>query len=220
MPPIYKYVSQERFAHALMEEGQVFMQTLTNFRGYEENDPRRDPNDGRLRFQPRQGLEVHVEGREPELLVDWAATFSVKADDIFVFCLSTIRSEELASHFEAPFCVEISNPIRFISLLRSKVRLRSALDKAVHFGSVEYRQHEAPPGATWALPEQVAFVKPEGYALENEFRVVVGRKGVFDLHNLDMQLERGPQPLEPRERQDPLILKVGNLSRITNLHRF
>jgi hypothetical protein len=103
---------------------------------------------------------------------------------MFVFCLSKTRSEELAARFKAPFCVEISNPIKFIGQLKSKVRLRSTMDKFVHFAGVEYRQHEAPPGATWALPEQVAFVKPEGYAIENEFRVVVGKKGVFDVHNL------------------------------------
>jgi hypothetical protein len=154
------------------------------------------------------------------LLADWAATFSVKADDMFIFCLSKIRSEELAERFEAPFCVEISNPLRFINKIIGRIRLRSAMDKTVHFGDVEYRQHEAPPGARWALPEQVAFVKPEGYALESEFRVVVGKKGVFDVHNLEMKLETGPQPPAPRVQHEPLVLKVGNLSRITNLLRF
>ena len=220
MPPIYKYLSQERFALALREEGQVFMQTLSNFRGYEENDARRDPEDGRLRFQPRGGLPIHFEGREPEVLIGWAATFSVKADDMFAYCLSTIQSAELAERFEAPFCVEITNPIRFISQIRSRIRLRSAFDKKVHFGSVEYRQHEVPPGAQWALPQKVAFVKPEGYALESEFRVVVGRKGAFEIHNLDMKLETGPQPMAPRVQQEPLILKIGNISRISNLIRF
>ena len=220
MPPIYKYVSQERFAHSLMEEGHVFMQTLATFRGYEENDARRDPDDGRLRFQPREGLEVQFEGREPEVLANWAATFSVKADDMFIFCLSKILSQELAERFEAPFCVEIKKPIGFISRIISKVRLRSAMDKAVHFGDVEYRQREAPPEARWALPDRVAFVKPEGYALENEFRVVVGKKGVFDVHNVEMKLETGPQPLAFQVRQEPLTLKIGDLSSITNLHRF
>lgn len=70
MASLFKYVSEDIFARALMERGEVFMQTLANFRSYEDNDVRRDPNDGRLRYQPADGLRLNIEGREPG--VAWA----------------------------------------------------------------------------------------------------------------------------------------------------
>ena len=220
MAPIYKYVSEERFALALIERGQVFMQTLANFRGYEDEDVRRDPDDGRLRFQPDGGPPINFEGKEPQVWKDWRATFSVKSSDMFLYCLSTVRSEEIAERFESRFCVEFPNPMSLIGRIRDKVRLRSAMDRAIFFREVEYRAQQAPPGVRWALPEQVAFIKPEGWAWQNEFRVVVGKKGVFAVHNLDMQLQTGPDQLAPRADHDPLILTVDSLARVANLIRF
>jgi len=220
MAPIYKYVSEERFALALIESGQVFMQTLATFQGYEDEDVRRDPDDGRLRFQPDGGLLINIEGRGQEVWPNWRATFSVKSADIFVYCLSTVRSEELAERFESRFRVEFLNPISLVARIRNMIRLRSAMDRAVFFKEVEYRAQQAPPGVQWALPEQVAFVKPLGWAWQKEFRVVVGKRGVFAVHNLDMQLENGPQQLAPRVHNEPLILTVGSMARVANLIRF
>lgn len=220
MAPVYKYLSEECFALSLIENGQVFMQTLATFRGYEDEDIRRDPDDGRLRFRPDGGLPVHFEGRQPEVWERWRATFSVKSEEIFVYCLSTVRSEELAERFNSRFCVEIQNPINLISKIRNAVRLRSTMDRKVYFKKVEYRAEQAPPGVLWALPEQVAFVKPVGWAWQNEFRVVVGKKGVFADHNLDMRLETGIQPLAPPVDNDPLILTLGSMARVTKLIRF
>ncbi len=220
MAPIYKYVTEERFALALIERGQIFMQTLATFQGYEDEDVRRDPNDGRLRFQPDGGLPINFEGKESEVWENWRATFSVKSVDMFLYCLSTVRSEELAERFNSRFCVEFQNPLSLIGRIRRMIRLRSAMDRTIFFKEVEYRAQQAPPGVRWALPEQVAFVKPEGWAWQNEFRVVVGKKGAFAVHNLDMQLETGPQRLAPRVDHKPLILTVGNMARVTNLIRF
>lgn len=220
MVPIYKYVTEERFALALIERGQVFMQTLATFQGYEDEGVRRDPDDGRLRFQPDDGLHINIEGREPEVWANWRATFSVNSADMFVYCLSTVRSEELAERFDSRFCVEFLNPISLISRIRSMIRLRSAMDRAIFFKEVEYRAQQTTPGVRWALPEQVAFVKPEGWAWQNEFRVVAGKKGVFAVHNLDMQLETGPQPLAPPVDSEPLVLTVGSMARVANLIRF
>ena len=69
---LYKYVSEERFARALIERGEVFMQTLANFRGYEDNDIRQDPNDGSLRYEPAGGLPIQFAGRT-ERTLGWLA---------------------------------------------------------------------------------------------------------------------------------------------------
>lgn len=220
MASIYKYVTEERFALDLIEKGKVFMQTLATFQGYEDEDVRRDPDDGRLRFQPDGGLPINIEGREPEVWANWRATFSVKSADMFVYCLSTVRSEELAERFDSRFCVEFLNPISLVSRIRNVVRLRSAMDRAIFFQKVEYRNQQVPPGVAWALPHQVAFVKPEEWAWQNEFRVIVGKKGVFALHNLEMQLETGPPQRAPRADSQPLILTIGSMARVAKIIRF
>ena len=219
---LYKYFSEERFARALIERGEVFMQTLANFRGYEDNDVRRDPNDGQLRYEPAGGLPIQFEGREAnEPWHGWRFTSSVKEEDVYVYCLSTERSGELAERFESPFCVEICNSVSLIGRIRRKVQLRSQLErKHLYADPVDYRSVEAIPAADWALPEKVAFIKPEGWSWQQEYRVLVGKKGAFDAENVRLSLQTGPQPLAPLANHPPLILTLGDLSGITELHRF
>jgi hypothetical protein len=42
---------------ALIEQAQVYMHTLAAFRAYEDSDVRRDRHDGRLQFEPSEGLQ-------------------------------------------------------------------------------------------------------------------------------------------------------------------
>lgn len=222
MAPLFKYVSEEKFALAFMNRGEVFMQTLANFRGYEDNDVRRDPDDGRLRYQPADGLPVNVEGRESEApWAGWRLTSSVKEEDVYIYCLSTEKSEYLAQRFESPFCVEIENPIGLIGRIRRSVRLRSQLErKQIYHGSVDYRNLEVIPTVDWALPEKIGFMKPEGWDWQCEYRIIVGKRGAFDVENVRMTLETGPQPITPIVNHPPLVLTLGDFSRGTRLHRF
>lgn len=219
---LYKYVSEERFARNLIERGEIFMQTLANFRGYEDNDVRRDANDGLLRYEPASGLPIQFAGRENNApWQGWRFTSSVNEEDIYVYCLSTEKSAELAERFESPFCVEIRNPASLIGRISRKVQLRSQLDrKLLPHGPVDYRNAEAAPAADWALPEKVALIKPEGWGWQNEYRIVIGKKGAFDVENVKLALQSGPQPLAPVANHPPLILTVGDLSSITELHKF
>ncbi len=222
MSSLFKYVSEENFAQGLIERGEIFMQTLANFRGYEDNDVRRDRDDGRLRYEPAGGLLVNVEGREDEPpWQGWRFTSSIKPEDVYVYCLSTERSEELARKFESPFCIEITNPITLIARIRGSVRLRSSLERnRLFFGEVEYRSVEAAPAADWALPEKIAFIKPEDWSWQHEYRILVGKKGVFNIENVHLTLETGPGAIAPFADNPPLMLRVGNIARIATLHRF
>ena len=44
---------------------------------------------------------------------------------------------------------------------------------------IDYRGLNREPGADWALPERLAFMKPEAFAWQDEFRVVIGNKGAL-----------------------------------------
>ena len=222
MQPLYKYVTEERFASALIEQGQVYMQTLAAFRAYEDSDVRQDRHDGRLQFEPSEGLKLTPNNGQNTLLpMGWKLASSPKPDDLYVYCLSTIRSEKLAERFQSPFCVEIFNPMTLMGRIKRKVAMRSQLARGqVFHGPIEYRQKNTPPIVKWAFPEQVAFIKPPAWQWQSEYRVVVGRKGAFEVENVLTTLEFGEvENVTPPERE-PLTLVVGNIAREAVLHKF
>lgn len=222
MPSLFKYVSDEKFALALVSRGEVFMQTLANFRAYEDNEVRGDRNDGRLQYQPTDGLQINKsDGEVVRLSPDWRFASSVKSDDIYIYCLSTEYSKEIAERFESRICIEFLAPVHLIGLIKRCVRLRSALDKKkIFYGQVDYRSAPAMPAATWALPEKVAFIKPEAWAYQREYRIVVGKTGVFDVQNVDIVLERNTPNIISQAKNPPIKLCLGDLSASTKLHTF
>ena len=222
MVSIYKYLSAESFAQALIEKGQLYLRSLAYFRGYEDGLVRGDPDDGKLHYQPEQGLTLtKSDGEIVTLPRGWRFRASVRAEDIFVYCLSSERSEALAERFQSPFCVEINDADALLAKIKGSVRLRSGLDhRNVYRGPVDYRELDTAPGAYWALPEKIAFVKPPAWSWQTEYRLVVGRKGAFAVENVDLALENSSANFAADSTGDPLILAVGDLSRIAQLHRF
>jgi hypothetical protein len=220
--PLYKYLAEEAYARALIDKGQIFARPLSYFRAYEDELVRGDPDDGKLRYEPEEGLVLTKEnGAVVEMPPGWRFRSSVQAVDIFVYCLSTELSPNIAAKFECPFCVEIKEPIRLFGRISMHVRLRSRLDRRVYSHEVDYRKLAAAPGADWALPERVAFTKPEGWAWQKEHRIVMGRKGAFAVENVECALENdGDEVTAGTAATDPMILHVGNLSKITKLHTF
>ena len=156
--PLFKYLAEEGFARALIEKGQIFLRPLIYFRAFEDEFVRGDPDDGKLRYEPEAGLTLNKQdGEVVKLPAGWRFRASVRAEDIFVYCLSTELSADLAAKFECPFCVEIDDPIKLLGRVIAHVRLRSKLDRNHVYGdAIDYRKLEAEPGADWALP-----VRPE-----------------------------------------------------------
>ncbi|HEX6858800.1 MAG TPA: hypothetical protein VF138_01175 [Caulobacteraceae bacterium] len=222
MVSIYKYVTAECFARALIEKGQLYLQSLAYFRGYEDAEVRGDSNDGKLRYQPEPGLTLtKTDGQVVALPPGWEFRASVRAQDIFVYCLSLERSEALAEKFQSPFCVEIKDVSALVARAKASVRLRARLDhRNVYRGPVEYRDLAVAPGGDWALPEKVAFIKPQAWAWQAEYRMVVGRKGAFAVENVEVALASGASDLPAIAAGNPLIMSVGDLSPIAQLHRF
>lgn len=220
---LYKYLSDEEYARALIDEGQIFARPLSYFRAYEDQLVRGDPDDGKLRYEPEEGLVLTKEsGEVVQMPPGWRFRASVRAGDIFVYCLSTELSSEIAEKFNCPFCVEIKQPAQLLGRISRHVRLRSKLDgNRVLSRDVDYRNLAATPGADWALPERVAFIKPEAWAWQKEHRIVIGRKGAFAVENVECALEAGgPEVALAHAAHDPLILHVGDLSKISELHVF
>ena len=217
---IFKYLPTEKYALDLIEKGKVRFCTLATYHVFEDEGVRRDPSDGLLRYKPEGGVTINQGGNSFQ--ANQAFVSVVKVNDIFVYCLSNQLSPELASRFECQFCVEITHPISLIGRVRRYVRLRSQLDHAnVLAGVVQYRALDKEPGADWALPERLAFIKPEQFAWQDEFQIVMGNKGALGFENVDLVLEAdGATHAVEYEDRDPLVLTVGSLSKFATLHRF
>lgn len=221
--PLYKYLADKEYARALIDKGQVFARPLSYFRAFEDELVRGDPDDGKLRYEPEEGLLLTKESGEVVVApAGWRFRASVRADDIFVYCLSTELSGEIAERFECPWCVEIAEPHRLLGRIARHVRLRSKFDgQRIYSQEVDYRKLTVAPGVDWALPERVAFIKPEGWAWQKEHRIVFGRKGAFAVENVELALEtEGSEMALADADHDPLILHVGDISRFAALHLF
>jgi hypothetical protein len=78
-----------------------------------------------------------------------------------------------------------------------------------------------PAGPRWNYDARLAELPMRVEAWQKEHRIVVGRKGAFAVENVDLALEaeRGV-PIPTMTAPDPLVFRVGNLSKVTTLHRF
>ncbi len=88
-------------------------------------------------------------------------------------------------------------------------------------GGVDYRHPERGPDADWALPEKLAFIKPDAFAWQDEFRIAIGRRGAMDVHNVVCTLETGPAAAAAATvglSAAPLLLRVGDMSEFADFH--
>lgn len=221
--PLFKYFTEEEHARALIEKGQIFARSLSYFRTFEDELVRGDPDDGKLQYEPDDGVFItKANGEVVAMPRGWRFRASVRAEDIFVYCLSTELSGEIADKFECRWCAEIAEPHMLLGRIARHVRMRPKFDRrGIYSQRVDYRKLNVRPGVDWALPERVAFIKPEGWAWQKEHRIVFGRKGAFSVENVELALEtKGSQIALADAHNDPLILHVGDISRFTALHRF
>lgn len=218
--PIFRYFAKEEHARDLIDNGRVRFCTLGTYHVFEDKEVRRDPSDGLLRYKPAGGVTINQGGRTFQNNMAFVSV--VKVNDIYVYCMSNKLSEELAARFNSPFCVEIQHCLGFVGRIRRHVRLRSQLDHANVFARpIDYRGLDREPGADWALPERLGFIKPDAFAWQDEFRVVIGNKGALGVENVDTHLEADGRNLAVAyEERDPLVLQLGDISRIATLRKF
>ena len=197
--PLYKYFTEERFAHAFMRKGSMRFGSLVSYRGLEDGGVRGDPKDGTLHYAPAEGLEITMVADGRKLV---GTSFSTAAQNMFVYCASNELSAERAGEF-GPFCVEIADPDAIVTRLRARACATSRLDYArTVYGKTEYRPYDKIPSVDWAFPERVVLIKPPEYASQKEFRIALPLKA--DACSVD----------------DYIIVEVGGLEAITRLHRF
>jgi hypothetical protein len=219
MPSLYRYFS-EKNALAFVRNGEVLFRALSYFRNYEDGEIRGDKFEGTLVHLPDNGLVVKNVNTEEEILLPHRLESTAKEDDIFVYCMSQILSVELAERFKAEVVVEITNPAKFLNLVRSALSLRKhfRVNQLIH-ESVKYYEWNEPPIVDWALPERITMRKPKIFEWQREYRLAVPIGDAFDVENVSVNLVpinhfRTSEAKFPK----PLVIRLGNLSKICRVH--
>jgi hypothetical protein len=219
MAPLFKYLPS-KYLEAMVGRGELLFRSLSYFRNYEELHVRGDRHEGKRLFHPRPGLEVTKTETGEKLLLPWAFEASVKDREIYVFCVSTQRTQELADEFKTDTCVEIQDPVALISKIRSALALRRWVKHArLLHGTVEYYSPAEPPMAEWAVPERMVMRKTTDYAHQAEYRFAFARGDALKVNNVDTQITATPGELQPTLDGHPEhVLKVGSLAGICRVH--
>jgi hypothetical protein len=220
MSSIFKYLPA-KYADAFIHRGEVLFRSLSYFRNYEEKQVRGDKFEGISLFHPPSGLELTKINTGENINILGAFESRVKEREIFIFCTSLQKSEELAQEFKADVCVEICKPALFLSAIRAALLRRANYRTARVFNSpVHYYRPEDPPKSVWALPEKVIMRKTGAYEWQREYRIAFGRREVFTPENVTTHITTTPGQLSPTLEGHPeILLKLGNLQSICTVHK-
>jgi hypothetical protein len=213
----------EPFASAFVQRGEILFRALSYFRDLENDEGvRADPLEGTLVHRPEEGLKVTNVSTGEILTLPHRFESSANEDEILVFCMSTTVSQELAQRFKAPVAVEIKQPVAFLGKVRSALALRKHLraNQMAH-ASVHYCDHSEPPIVDWALPDRIALRKDRSFCWQQEYRFVVPIGDAFRVENVKVKLT-APDSTRPERRTShrELLIKVGKLSSICQVHRW
>jgi len=220
MPRLIRYFS-EKNARAFVEKGEVLFRSLSYFRDYEDNAVRSDEHEGTLVHLPSDGLKVTLVDSGKSIALPHKFESTAKEDEIFVYCMSTELSQYIGQRFKADVAVEIIDPVKFLSRIRSSLSLRRRLraNQLVHQPVRYYEWHE-PPIVDWALPEKIAMCKPKSFAWQSEYRFAVPAGDAFRVENVSVKLVPLDGKHLPRADSHPqLLLKLGNISKLCRVHK-
>jgi hypothetical protein len=221
VPILYKYLPS-KYVDAFVRRGEVLFRTLSYFRDYEDAQIRGDEFEGTRLYRPKDGLEITLVGTQEKRVLPHSFESTAIENDIFVFCMSTRYSVDLAAQFKADACVEIHNSAGFIARIRAALLRRSSIkNKTLIHGEVTYYSTGDPPIVDWALPERIAMSKLNYYSAQNEYRIAFSVNDAFKTENTRMRLvapsERPPRRTSTHSER---LLKLGSLSRLCKTHRF
>lgn len=221
MPILYKYLPAQ-YVDAFVRRGEVLFRALSYFRDYEDAQIRGDEFEGTKLYRPQGGLEITLVDTQEKRILPHSFESASNEDDIFIFCMSTLFSADLAVQFKADACVEILNPASFIAGVRDALLRRPSIrNKTLIHGEVTYYSANDPPIIDWALPERIAMSKLNYYCPQKEYRIAFSVNDAFKVENTRLRLVTPGERRSPRVSAHPEhLLKLGSLSRLCKIYRF
>lgn len=222
MSSIYKYIPAQYVANFL--RGEVLFRSLSYFRDLEDEQKkvRGDRFEGTRLHQKPDGLEVTLNNAPQTTYLQGSFESRAKSDDIFVFCLSTVLSADLACDFGTTICIEIRNPALLICGVRSALQRRpSVKNKTLLHDPVRYYNAGESVGINWALPERITMSKTEDYDWQHEYRLAFAVNSAFAVGATEQAfvLPNGVWEKQPPSYPEKL-LKVGDLRRYCTVWQF
>jgi hypothetical protein len=219
---LYKYLPQ-RYADAFVQRGEVLFRSILYFLACE--DARRDELEGTHQYAPAGGLEVtrHSRGLNGPLPNSSMRSSVKHPEQVFIFCASRALKPELAIKFSADACVEITDAEMFGARLRTVLRRNPRVKmRTFRSGLVTYYDTANPPGATWALPDEIIMHKRQPlFGDEEEYRFAFSLKArVFDFENANYTITTGPTPPVPKASYPEMLLRVGPMADCSRVRRF
>ncbi len=220
---LYKYFSERKWAEAFLR-GEVLFRSLSYFRDYEDKNVRQDQNEGTAIFRPDGGLVVNnIAQGTTFTLPGHAMESSANQEEVFIFCISRSLTEELRERFKAVACVEILDISAFCD------RIEAALPPTATFPGrpgrqrigqrVEYYKESEAGNPRWALPDAIATSKLDGYAWQDEFRLVFSVTDALGFEKVAMRVTQDnvrKPPNPPEHHCFPVT--AASLSDICRLH--
>jgi hypothetical protein len=221
MPSLYKYLP-EKYADDFMSKGAILFRSISYFRDYEDAQVRGDEFEGTRLYKPQGRLETTITKTQQKVVLPHAMESSANEGDIFVYCLSTILSAELAMEFKADICIEIRDPSRLIGGIRAALKRRASIkNKMLVHGEVKYYTPEEPPIVDWALPERIAMSKLQHYKRQQEYRIAFSVNDAFRVENTRLKLVLpGSRRPERATAHPERLIKIGRISKQCKIHRF
>jgi hypothetical protein len=192
----------------------LLFRSLAYFRDCEDA-VRGDEYEGTSRFLPDGGLQITNQTQGTQFtLAEYAFESTVKANEIFVFCVSRRLGDDLAKEFNAVVAVEITRMATFCE------RIRAALPPTATFRArrVDYYPQSEGGNPRWALPDDIATSKLDRWSYQEETRFIFSLTDALTFETVKCQLSRRTTrtPAKPEEHLCHL-LKVGSLRDICRL---
>lgn len=210
---LYKYLPQ-RYAEAFVKRGEVLFRSILYFLACE--DARRDELEGTHQYAPVGGLDIttHSRGLTGPLPGSSMRSTVKHPEQVFIFCASRALKPELALKFSADACVEITDADKFRARLRAVLHRNPRVKmRTFRGGPVSYYDSVDPPGATWALPDEIIMHKRRKlFGDEEEYRFAFSLKArVFDFENANYTITTGPTPAVPKGTYPEMLLRLGSM---------
>ncbi len=210
---LFKYFSEQKYAEAFLD-GHVLFRSLAYLRDNEDT-VRGDQYEGTSKFLPDGGLLIHNQTQKTIFTLPAAFESSVKAHEIFVYCLSRSLSAEIAQQFNAIACVEITKIATFCA------RIQAALPATATFKAraVDYYPQSQGSNPRWALPDSIATSKLDIWSSQDEYRFIYSLTDALGFENVQLSLvDRKERPARKPGEHLEQMLHLQSLRDIGILH--
>ena len=208
-----------KYVDSMLNEGHLLFRNFTYFRQTEDLS-RGDYLEAIHRDNPDNDIVISNLTTGKKYVGDCSFLNSTDSDVIFMFCMSSVYSNELHEKFKTDACIEILNPAEFIRRVRHAVqRLMRIHEKGLLTRFIHYYEPANPADVNVIDATILPFLKDEIYSDEAEYRLVYGGYKAFQLTRKIVVNEMYDFRADAMKGiVKKKILKIGSIADIADVH--